>query len=160
MVIALFFLGGGTTLASLWFNGYRHSLFGRTPLLIAGLFGLVFGLWAVVRRFRPFKIWLDEEGLTFRVGKMNGSAPWQHLDAVLLEPPVAGGSASPRLVLVPTHGVDIGVPATYTNQIDGRPSIFLAEVHELRGLGKEVAGAFGRYAGQRFFDASGLRGQL
>jgi hypothetical protein len=128
---------------------------GSNALLVAGVLAALASLYGLRHLFRPHPIHIDEPGLTLRMSGINQTVPWTALDAVILEPHADGRSVTARLLLVPAVGVDLGKKADHPSPIDGRPSIALLSLNEIREPKDHVAKTLARYAGPRFVDGTG-----
>ncbi|MEV4514617.1 hypothetical protein AB0K00_37360 [Dactylosporangium sp. NPDC049525] len=83
-------------------------------------------------------------------GVLFRSVGWASIEAIMFEPRPDG---HPRLVLVPAAGADLGVPAEYRNGVDGRPSVILVNIADVRESPDQVRAALQRYAGDRYAHA-------
>ncbi|GIJ70799.1 hypothetical protein [Virgisporangium ochraceum] len=114
----------------------------------------------------PFRIDVDERGWRVRTRRLTRDVRWDELAAVVLahSPAHAGtdgsagtavptsrrGPGAPRLLLVPADGVDLGVEATGSSPVDGRPALELfalddvvyGEVRFVRDLSALAGGRF------------------
>jgi hypothetical protein len=155
VVLGLFLLGGLVAIYASQ-TGYELRLLfiplGSVALLVVGALAILFAAWGVRRAFRPDPVVIQLDGLRLRVAGVNRVVPWEAIDAVLLEPYTNPGSESRthRLVIVPAAGADLWVAASYQNQVDGRASIILLALDEIRESHGEVSQALMGHAGQRF----------
>ena len=78
---------------------------------------------------------------------------------MILEPyPGSVSAGHPRLLLVPSAGADLGLPAEYVNTVDARGSIVVVSLDQLRESTDQVVGAFRTYAGPRFVNGLSTAG--
>ncbi|WFE30088.1 DivIVA domain-containing protein [Solwaraspora sp. WMMD791] len=110
-----------------------------------------------VRTVRPFRFRIGPDGLTFGSGGATRSVPWTDVAAVVLDQPSAGAGGgdrpSPRLLLAPAGGADVGLPTTASSTAyDGRCAVLL-DLDDVVESPDQVAEALTRYAGDRFVDA-------
>ncbi|MEU6207914.1 hypothetical protein ABZ814_30530 [Micromonospora musae] len=120
---------------------------------------IVLGGVVLLGAFRPFRFGIGAEGLTVRRPGLRRVISWPEIDALVLDEPlpVEGNPASPRLLMVPTPGQVLGLPANARHPVDGRPAVELLDLGQVRERPDEVSAALTRYAGVRFTDALQLR---
>ncbi|MEV4510242.1 hypothetical protein AB0K00_14905 [Dactylosporangium sp. NPDC049525] len=154
IMLGLYFLAGAFVIYTSQ-TGYELTVLfiplGSTALLIFGLLPILGALWGVRQALRPDPVTIDQTGLVLRVAGINRVVPWAAIAAVFLEPHVNPGNdtRTHRLVIVPAPGVDLGTAANYQNKADGRPSIILVALDDLRESYAEVTQALATYAGPR-----------
>jgi hypothetical protein len=159
LVWGVVFLLGAPILLWASQNGWELRILfiplGPGSMFVFGLIAAIIGVLSLASRLFPFGFVIDESGLRLRrVGGISRSVPWAAVAAVILEPPVTA-KGKPVLVLVPADGADLGVSATYPNKLDGRPSVVLLSLDDLRESQDDIARALSTYAGSRFTDMVG-----
>ena len=123
---------------------------GQFILWIGGGFCAVAGAYGVYAAMRTFRFQIDESGLHLSLPDVKGinpHIPWECIDTIIVEGRPDGG---PRIVLVPAEDAQIGVEPQYANKVDGRPSVILIKVAEVKESSDQVAAGLRTYAGTRF----------
>ena len=149
---------GGVVLVWASQNGYELRLLflplGSLALLLFGVLAFAAALYPLRLLLRPDPVIIGEAGLLVRTAGINGLVPWPAVESVLLATHVdpTSGNRTTRLVLVPAVGAGLGVPAESAG--DGRPSVVLLSIEDIREAADQVAEALRRFAGPRFVDAT------
>ena len=149
---------GGVVLVWASQNGYELRLLflplGSLALLLFGVLAFAAALYPLRLLLRPDPVIIGEAGLLVRTAGINGLVPWPAVESVLLATQVdpTSGNRTTRLVLVPAVGAGLGVPAESAG--DGRPSVVLLSIEDIREAADQVAEALRRFAGPRFVDAT------
>jgi len=149
---------GGVVLVWASQNGYELRLLfvplGSLALLLFGVLAFAAALYPLRLLLRPDPVIIGEAGLLVRTAGINGLVPWPAVESVLLATHVdpTSGNRTTRLVLVPAVGAGRGVPAESAG--DGRPSVVLLSIEDIREAADQVAEALRRFAGPRFVDAT------
>ncbi|MFY1698406.1 DivIVA domain-containing protein [Solwaraspora sp. WMMA2101] len=116
----------------------------------------------IVRAVRPFRFRIGPDGLTFGSGGATRSVPWDDVQAVVLDQPAPGAAGgdrpSPRLLLAPAGGADVGLPTTTSSTAYDGGCAVLLDLGDVVESPDQVAEALTRYAGDRFVDARPSRG--
>jgi hypothetical protein len=139
-------------------NGYELRLLfiplGSLALLLFGVLAFAAALYPLRLLLRPDPVTIGEAGLLIRAAGINGLVPWPAVESVLLATHIdpTSGNRTTRLVLVPAAGAGLGVPVESTG--DGRPSVVLLSIEDIREPVGRVAEALRRFAGPRFVDAT------
>lgn len=123
---------------------------GQFILWIGGGICAIGGAYALFMAVRPFRFRIDEAGLSLRLSEFKGmSSPisWERIEAIIMERTPDGGR---RIVLVPTEDADIGVTPEYANKADGRPSVILVKLDDVKETPDQIASTLRAYAGTRF----------
>ncbi|MFI5484820.1 MULTISPECIES: hypothetical protein [Micromonospora] len=144
-------LGGAALLLFARDGAVLHRIVGGGGVLLGGV--VLAGL------LRPFRFAIGTDGLTVRLPKLRRLIRWHEIDALALDQPPAeqGRPASPRLLLVPAPGADLGLPTTGHHPRDGRAAVELLDLDRVREKPAEIAAALARHGGDRFVDVLGLR---
>jgi hypothetical protein len=123
---------------------------GQFILWIGGGFCAIAGAYGVYTAMRTFHFRIDESGLSLRSSDLKGISPhisWECIDAIIVE---RGPDGGPRIVLVPVEDANIGVKPEYVNKVDGRPSVILIKMADVKETSDQIAAALRTYAGARF----------
>jgi hypothetical protein len=149
---------GGVVLVWASQNGYELRLLfiplGSLALLLFGVLAFAAALYPLRLLLRPDPVTIGAAGLLVRTAGINGLVPWPAVESVLLATHVdpTSGNRTTRLVLVPAVGAGLGVPAEPAG--DGRPSVVLLSIEDIREPAGRVAEALRRFAGPRFVEAT------
>jgi len=158
LLAAALWAAGGIALVWASQNGYELRLLfiplGSLALLLFGVLAFAAALYPLRLLLRPDPVIIGEAGLLVRTAGINGLVPWPAVESVLLATHVdpTSGNRTTRLVLVPAVGAGLGVPAESAG--DGRPSVVLLSIEDIREAADQVAEALRRFAGPRFVDAT------
>ena len=151
---------GGTVLVWASQNGYELRLLfiplGSLALLLFGVLAFAAGLYPLRLLLRPDPVTIGAAGLLVRAAGINGLVPWPAVESVLLATHIdpTSGNRTTRLVLVPAPGAGLGVPVESAGAGDGRPSVVLLSIEDIRERPDQVAEVLRRFAGPRFVDAT------
>lgn len=139
-------------------TGFRpQSMFTQVLVLLAGAAALIGGIRLLVRGLRPWRFGIGADGLTLRQAGLDRTLGWHEIESLILHLPVPEVAAnsqarSPRLLLVPATGVDLGRPADVPSPVDDRPSVLLLDLSDVKDSPDDVAGALAAAGGRRFVD--------
>jgi hypothetical protein len=104
----------------------------------------------------PFSFVIGPTGLKVRRRGLNRQWDWSLIETILLVPGTVGVSERPRhrarLLLMPTAGVDLGVPLSESSPTDGRACLLLLDFRGVREQSAKVADSLRGYCSQRFSD--------
>jgi len=160
LLAAAIWAAGGLVLVWASQNGYELRLLfiplGSLALLLFGVLAFAAALYPLRLLLRPDPLTIGEAGLLVRAAGINGLVPWSAVESVLLATHIdpTSGNRTTRLVLVPAVGAGLGVPAESAGAGDGRPSVVLLSIEDIREPADRVAEALRRFAGPRFVDAT------
>ncbi|GAA3761648.1 hypothetical protein HDA32_005734 [Spinactinospora alkalitolerans] len=141
-------LGGlGTALLIGWFfEG------GRLPIILFGApLLLLVGLGVVAYALIPFRLRVDEHGITTRHAPegLNTSVPWPHIAALTIErKPGDKEDRAPYIVLWPTREANLGTDPSFDR--NGHPAYLLGQIDEIKEPEERIRSVLAHYAGPRF----------
>lgn len=118
------------------------------------LFGLAMGGRLVWQAVLPLRVDVDSQGWSIRTPRLNRDLRWDEIAAVVLADASAAqrprATAGPRLLLVPGAGVNLGVPLTEENPVDGRAALELFQLDEVDYNEARLTRELSALAGERF----------
>jgi DivIVA domain-containing protein len=144
-------------------TGFRpDTVFGAVVVLGLAALAVGGGAAMLVRGLRPWRFRIGPDGLDLRLGRLRRLLGWHEIDSVILHQPApdlgqgSGQARSPRLLLIPATGVDLGRPADVPSPVDGRLSILLLDLSDVKDKPDDVARALSTAGGGRFVDHRAL----